>query len=169
MDMLEVGKIVNTHGLRGEVKVVPWTDYPEQFEDIEYAYVKTKDDYERLTLSGVKYQKGNIIVRFREITDINDAEKYKNRVLYAERDMLGELPDGVYYIADLIGLTVVTDDGRKIGKISDVINTGASDIYEVKREGMKDLLIPVTDETVLDVDIDGGSVTVHLLDGLEDL
>lgn len=169
MDLLEVGKIVNTHGLRGEVKVVPWTDYPEQFEDIEYAYVKTKDDYERLTLSGVKYQKGNIIVRFKEITDINDAEKYKNRVLYAERDMLGELPDGVYYIADLIGLTVVTDDGREIGKISDVINTGASDIYEVKRGGMKDLLIPVTDETVLDVDIDGGSVTVHLLDGLEDL
>ncbi len=169
MDLLEVGKIVNTHGLRGEVKVVPWTDYPEQFEDIEYAYVKTKDDYERLTLCGVKYQKGNIIVRFREITDINDAEKYKNRVLYAERDMLGELPDGVYYIADLIGLTVVTDDGREIGKISDVINTGASDIYEVKREGMKNLLIPVTDETVLDVDIDGGSVTVHLIDGLEDL
>ena len=169
MDLLEVGKIVNTHGLRGEVKVVPWTDYPEQFEDIEYAYVKTRDDYERLTLSGVKYQKGNIIVRFREITDINDAEKYKNRVLYAERDMLGELPDGVYYIADLIGLTVVTDDGREIGKISDVINTGASDIYEVKREGMKNLLIPVTDETVLDVDIDGGSVTVHLIDGLEDL
>ena len=169
MDLLEVGKIVNTHGLRGEVKVVPWTDYPEQFEDIEYAYVKTKDDYERLTLSGVKYQKGNIIVRFKEITDINDAEKYKNRVLYAERDMLGELPDGVYYIADLIGLTVVTDDGREIGKISDVINTGASDIYEVKRDGMKDLLIPVTDETVLDVDIDGGSVTVHLIDGLEDL
>ena len=169
MDLLEVGKIVNTHGLRGEVKVVPWTDYPEQFEDIEYAYVKTKDDYERLTLSGVKYQKGNIIVRFKEITDINDAEKYKNRVLYAERDMLGELPDGVYYIADLIGLTVVTDDGREIGKISDVINTGASDIYEVKREGMKNLLIPVTDETVLNVDIDGGSVTVHLIDGLEDL
>ena len=169
MDLLEVGKIVNTHGLRGEVKVVPWTDYPEQFEDIEYAYVKTKNDYERLTLSGVKYQKGNIIVRFREITDINDAEKYKNRVLYAERDMLGELPDGVYYIADLIGLTVVTDDGREIGKISDVINTGASDIYEVKRDGMKDLLIPVTDETVLNVDIDGGSVTVHLIDGLEDL
>lgn len=169
MDLLEVGKIVNTHGLRGEVKVVPWTDYPEQFEDIEYAYVKTKDDYERLTLSGVKYQKGNIIVRFGEITDINDAEKYKNRVLYAERDMLGELPDGVYYIADLIGLTVVTDDGREIGKISDVINTGASDIYEVKRDGMKDLLIPVTDETVLNVDIDGGSVTVHLIDGLEDL
>lgn len=169
MDLLEVGKIVNTHGLRGEVKVVPWTDYPEQFEDIEYAYVKTKDGCERLTLSGVKYQKGNIIVRFKEITDINDAEKYKNRVLYAERGMLGELPDGVYYIADLIGLTVVTDDGREIGKISDVINTGASDIYEVKREGMKDLLIPVTDETVLDVDIDGGSVTVHLIDGLEDL
>ncbi|MBQ6558080.1 MAG: 16S rRNA processing protein RimM, partial [Clostridia bacterium] len=79
MDLLEVGKIVNTHGLRGEVKVVPWTDYPEQFEDIETVYRKTKTDYEKLTIRGIKYQKGNIIVRFAEITDINEAEKYKNQ------------------------------------------------------------------------------------------
>ena len=169
MDLLEVGKIVNTHGLRGEVKVVPWTDYPEVFEDIEYVYLKTKQDYTRLNLRGIKYQKGNIIVRFAEINDINEAEKYKNQILYAERADLGELPEGVYYIADLIGLTVKTDDGEVIGTIADVINTGASDIYEVKREGKKNLLIPVIDEVVLNVDLESKTVTVHMMDGLEDL
>ena len=76
MDLLEVGKIVNTHGLRGEVKVVPWTDYPEVFEDIDFVYVKKKSEYERLDVKGIKYQKNNLIVRFSQITDINMAEKY---------------------------------------------------------------------------------------------
>ena len=205
MDLLEVGKIVNTHGLRGEVKVVPWTDYPEQFEDINNVLIKRKSDkiprsssplfaeggaystapsaakqqsangilpgaqYKKLTIRGIKYQKGNIIVRFAEITDINEAEKYKNQILYAERDDLGELPEGVYYIADLIGLTVVTDEGEELGKIADVINTGASDIYEVKREGKKNLLLPAIPDVVLDVDLENKKVTVHMMDGLEDL
>lgn len=169
MDLLEVGKIVNTHGLRGEVKVVTWTDYPEVFEDIEYVYIKRKDDYERLDVKGIKYQKGNIIVKFAQIQDINEAERYKNQVLYAEREILGELPEGVYYIADLIGLEVVDEDGRRIGTISDVINTGSNDIYEVKREGKKNLLLPVIDEVVLNIDLDSKRVTVHLMEGLEDL
>lgn len=169
MDLLEVGKIVNTHGLRGEVKVVTWTDYPEVFEDIEYVYIKRKDDYERLDVKGIKYQKGNIIVKFAQIQDINEAERYKNQVLYAEREILGELPEGVYYIADLIGLEVVDEDGRRIGTISDVINTGSNDIYEVKRAGKKNMLLPVIDEVVLNIDLDSKRVTVHLMEGLEDL
>ena len=155
MDLLEVGKIVNTHGLRGEVKVVPWTDYPEVFEDIDFVYVKN--------------QKNNLIVRFSQITDINMAEKYKNQVIYAEREILGELPDGVYYIADLIGLDIVTEDGEKIGTVSDVFNTGSNDIYEVKREGKKNLLLPVIDDVVLNIDVEGGKITVRMMDGLEDL
>ncbi|MCD8181648.1 MAG: ribosome maturation factor RimM [Firmicutes bacterium] len=169
MDLLEVGKIVNTHGLRGDVKVVTWTDYPEDFEDIEYVYIKKKSDYERLDISNIKYQKGNLIVKFAQIKDINEAERYKNSVLYAERDMLGELPEGVHYIADLIGLDVVTEDGEKIGVIADVFNTGSSDIYDVKREGKKNMLLPVIDDVVLNIDIEAKKVTVHILDGLEDL
>lgn len=169
MDLLEVGKIVNTHGLRGEVKVVPWTDYPEVFEDIEYVYIQRRGEYERLDVKGIKYQKGNIIVKFPQIKDINEAEKYKNQVLYAERGVLGELPEGVYYIADLIGLDVVKEDGETVGVIGDVLNTGSNDIYEVKREGQKDLLLPVIDDVVLNIDIDGGRVTVRIMEGLEDL
>ena len=169
MNLLEVGKIVNTHGLRGEVKVISWTDYPEVFEDIEYVYVKKKNDYERLDITGIKYQKGNLIVRFSQLKDINEAERYKNQVIYTEREMLGDLPDGVYYIADLIGLDVVTENGEKIGVIKDVFNTGSNDIYDIKREGQKNLLLPVIDEVVLNIDMEEKKVTVHMMEGLEDL
>ncbi len=169
MNLLEVGKIVNTHGLRGEVKVISWTDSPEVFEDIDYVYRKKKNEYERLDIKNIKYQKGNLIIKFEQIKDIDEAQLYKNHVLYAEREMLGELPEGVYYIADLIGLDVVTDEGEEIGVINDVLNTGSNDIYEVKREGKKNLLLPVIDEVVLDIDIESGKVTVHMIDGLEDL
>ncbi len=169
MDLLEVGKIVNTHGLRGEVKVVPWTDYPEVFEDIGTVYIKKKSDFERLDIAGIKYQKNNLIIRFAQLKDINEAEKYKNRVLYAERASLGELPEGVYYIADLIGLDVVKEDGEKVGVISDVFNTGSNDIYEVKREGQKNLLLPVIDDVVLNIDVENKKVTVRMMEGLEDL
>ena len=98
-----------------------------------------------------------------------DDEKYKNQVIYAEREILGELPDGVYYIADLIGLDIVTEDGEKIGTVSDVFNTGSNDIYEVKREGKKNLLLPVIDDVVLNIDVEGGKITVRMMDGLEDL
>lgn len=169
MDLLEVGKIVNTHGLRGDVKVVPWTDYPEVFEDIETVYIKNKDDYERLDISQIKYQKNNLIIKFSQIKDINEAERYKNLILYCQRSALGELPEGVYYIADLIGLEVVKDTGEIIGTVCDVFNTGSNDIYEVTREGKKNMLIPVIDDVVKNIDIENKKITVTLMDGLEDL
>jgi len=172
MDLLEVGKIVNTHGLRGEVKVVPWTDYPEVFEDIDFVYVKKKSEYERLDVKGIKYQKNNLIVRFSQITDINMAEKYKNtcKIDLIMQPLIKKINDeSANYIADLIGLDIVTEDGEKIGTVSDVFNTGSNDIYEVKREGKKNLLLPVIDDVVLNIDVDGGKITVRMMDGLEDL
>lgn len=167
-NLLEIGKIVNTHGLRGEVKVVPWTDSPDDFLNLDCVYIKNKTEYEKLTISGVKFQKNNVIVKFKEYNDINEILKYKNTILYAHRDDLGELPEGVYYIVDLIGLDVYTEVDEYIGKISDVFNAGASDIYEVKREGKKNLLLPVIDEVVKNVDIKGGRVTVNIMEGLDD-
>lgn len=169
MDRLEVGKIVNTHGLKGEVKIVTWTDYPEVFEDLEYVFAKKKNEEIKLNLKQIKYQKNNIIAKFSEINSIEEAETFKNCVLTAERDMLGELPEGVYYIADLVGCEVFSDSGEGLGKISDVFNTGANDIYAVSAPQRKDLLIPVTDETVISVDIENKKVIVHLIEGLEDL
>lgn len=169
MDLLEVGKIINTHGLRGEVKVAAWTDTPEVFEALTTVYIKEKGEYTPLCINGIKYQKNNLIVKFRELTDINTAEHLKNSVLYAERDALGELEEGVFYIADLIGISVFKENGELIGKIKDVMQTGANDIYVVERTGQRDLLVPVLKNVVLSVDIKEKTAVVRLLDGLEDL
>ncbi len=169
MDMLEVGKIVNTHGLRGEVKVVAWTDSPEVFEDLEEVYAERRGEKTKLTLRGIKYQKNNIIAKFSEIDSIEDAEKYKNAVLFAKREALGELPEGVYYIKDLIGLKAVSDEGETLGYVKDVFSTGSNDVYVVERTGKRDLLLPVIDEVILNVDIPGGTVAVHMLEGLDEL
>ncbi len=169
MDLLEVGKIVNTHGLRGEVKVVPWTDTPDVFEDLSEVYAKRKSGTVKLTLQGVKYQKNNIIARFAELSSIEEAEPFKNCILAAERSQLGPLEDGAYYVADLIGLTVKTEDGTELGAISDVFQTGANDVYEVRRLGQKNLLLPVIPDVVLRVDLGEKTVTVKLMEGLLDL
>lgn len=167
MEFLEVGKIINTHGLRGDVKVTAWTDTPEDFEDIPKVYIKRKTGDEILTVSKIKYQKNNLIIKFKEINDINEAEKYKGITIYADRDDLWELEDGVYYIADLIGLDVYDENG-KIGVIADVFNTGANDIYDVKREGKKNLLLPVIDDVVRDIDLENKRITVHVMEGLDE-
>ena len=169
MDMLEVGKIINTHGLKGEVKIVPWTDYPEQFEELDTVYADRRGEKIKLTVKGIKYQKNNIIVKFSEINSIDEAETYKNLIVFAERDALGELPEGVYYIQDLIGIDVEDEDGNSIGKIKDVFPTGSNDVYVVARENMKDLLLPVIDDVVLSVDIDAKKAVVRIMEGLEDL
>ena len=136
---------------------------------MEYVWTVKKHEEIKLTVKSVKYQKNNIIVKFMEIDSIDEADKYKNCILKADREMLGELPEGVYYIADLIGGEVYDENGKILGNISDVFNTGANDIYAVSAPQRKDLLIPVTDETILDVNIDDKKVKVHLLEGLEEL
>ncbi len=166
MNLIEVGKIINTHGLRGEVKAAAWTDTPDVFEDLERVYANKEIP---LTIRRVKYQKNNLILQFAELSTIEEAEALKNTILYADRADLGELPEGVYYIADLIGMTVQDEDGEKIGTIKEVLQTGANDVYVVRREEKKDLLIPVIEDAVKGVDLEKRTVTVTLLDGLEDL
>lgn len=167
--MLEVGKIVNTHGLRGEVKVVPWTDYPEVFEEISSVFISRREETKEYKIKSVKYQKNNIILKLSGIDSIDEAEKLRGVILTTERSQLGELPEGTYYIADLIGLAVYDESGELLGRISDVLQTGSNDVYVVKRDAGRDLLIPVIDDVVLSVDIDGGRVRVHLMEGLTDL
>ena len=167
--MLEIGKIVNTHGLKGDVKIVPWTDYPDDFENIKNVIVKLRNKELSFTIKNVKYQKNNIIVKFNEVNDINEAELLKNAVVMASRKELGELPEGVYYVADLIGLNVYDENDNFIGKIDDVFKTGSNDVYSVARDGKKDLLLPVIDDVVLSVDIKGGRCVVHIMEGLDEL
>lgn len=162
---LEVGQIVNTHGLRGEVRVTPWMDAPEDFCDLEAVYTPAGAE---LTIKTARLHKGSILATFDGVNSIEAAEGLKNTVLSVPREALGELPDGVYFVADLLGLTV-RDETCEYGKISDVLQNGGADIYVVARPGQKDLLVPVHPEIVKSVDIAGGTVTVTLPEGLLEL
>lgn len=163
-EILEIGRVVNTHGIRGELKIQPWCDDPAIFDELEYIYI----DGRRYVITRSRFHKTCEIVAVEGIDNINDAELLKNKIVTVEREQLGELPEGTYYIADIIGLSVVTDAGAELGKIGQVISTGSNDVYEVEREGKKPLLLPVIDEVVKEVNIDEGYVTVSLMKGLAD-
>lgn len=161
---LEAGKIVNTHGLRGEVKVTPWTDYPEVFEELEKLYL---DDGTSFKIKGVKYHKSSVILKLSGIDDVNVAERLKNKILYVPRASLDILAEDTYFVVDLIGLEVFEDENF-IGKLTEVITTGSNDVYVVKKEGEKDILIPALKEVVLDVNINEGFMKVKIPEGLLD-
>lgn len=167
MNFLEIGKIINTHGLKGEVKVSVWTDSPEVFEGLTYALTRLGGKEKKLQISGIKYQKNNIIVKFREINSIEEAQGYKNAVLYVPKEELGELPENVYYIADLLNCEVLSDTGEKIGVLCDVFSTGSNDVYDIKRENAKNLFVPIIDGVVKSVDTENKKIVIKIPEGLE--
>lgn len=162
--MLEIGKIVNTHALRGDVKVQPWCDDAEVFHTLEYVYAGN----EKLEIVSARLHKNFVILHLKGIEDINKAESYKNKVLTVEREMLGELPEGTYYICDLLGLEVRKKDGSVIGKIEDIIKTGSNDVYVVNNGTKKPVLLPVIDDVIKTVNIAEGYVEAELIKGLID-
>ncbi len=161
---LEVGQIVNTHGLRGDVKVMPWCDYPEVFHELAYVII----DGEEFDIEKSRIHKNMVILKLKGIDDINDAERYRNKTLTVPREELGELPKGTYYICDLLGCSVETVDGRFLGKVCDIIKTGSNDVYVVEDNNKKQVLIPVIDDVVKSVDLENRSISVQLLKGLID-
>jgi len=168
MDFLEIGKIINTHGLKGEVKITVWMDCPEDFEALSFVLTKKQAKEEKLNIEGIKYQKNNIIVKFKEIPSIEVAETYKNSVLFVPKSELPPLPDGVYYIADLLGSTVFEENDEEIGVLTDVFNTGSNDVYDIKREGKRNLLVPIIDGVLKSVDTDAKKIIIHIPEGLEE-
>ncbi len=162
--MLLCGKIVNTHGIAGEVKVLYYTDGPEFFDNIEYVLLKNGT---KLTIKRYRVHKGALIMDFAEIPDMNFAETLKEQELFVPKDKLPPLPEGRYYIADLLGCEVFTDSGRNLGKIADVFQTGSNDVYTVKN-GKKEYLIPVIDDVVRDIDIENKRITITPIEGLID-
>lgn len=167
MDFLEVGKIINTHGLRGEVKIATWTDYPEDFEKLDYVLAVQRGKETRLDIENIKYQKNNIIVKFKQLKVIEEAEAYKNANLKVPREALGELPEGVYYIADLLECEV-SDENGVIGILKDVFSTGSNDVYDIKREGKRNLLVPIIDGVLQNVDIENKKILIKVPEGLDE-
>ena len=167
-DLLKVGIISSTHGIRGEVKVFPTTDDPQRFKKLKNVLLDSGKEKRNLKIQGVKFFKQFVILKFEEIDDINDVEKYKGSSLYVTREQAVKLKKDEYFIADLIGLAVISDDESIKGTLKDVLETGANDVYVIELSDGRELLLPAIKECVLSVDIEKGQMQIHLLNGLLD-
>ena len=165
-DLLKVGVITTTHGVRGEVKVFPTTDDAERFLELEYVLLDTGRELRRLDIKNVRFFKNLVILKFDGIDNINDIEKYKGKDLWIPREEAQELGEDEYYIADLQGLNVVLEDGTEFGTLRDVMETGANDVYIIDSNEHGEVLLPAIKECILDVDFEKNTMTVHLMKGL---
>jgi 16S rRNA processing protein RimM len=169
-DLLRVGVISNTHGVRGEVKVFPTTDDPNRYKKLKKVILQTRKEQLELEIQSVKFFKQFVIVKFKGIDNINDIEQYKGMELFVTRENAVKLEPNENFICDLVGCNVIEDENDTvIGVVEDVMITGANDVYVVKNAEGKEILLPVTKECVLDVDIDKKEIKVHLLPGLLDI
>ena len=166
---LRVGVITKTHGLKGEVKVYPTTDSPSRFDELDTVTLVCGRTIKDLSIENVRYFKNLVILKFEGIDHINEIEPYVGGDLYIDRSEGQELGEDENYIADIIGMEVVSDEGKVIGTVKDVMETGANDVYIVKCEGRKDLLLPAIRQCILDVNVEENRMTVHLMDGLMEL
>ena len=165
-DLLKVGVITTTHGVRGEVKVFPTTDNAERFLELEYVLLDTGRELRRLDIKNVRFFKNLVILKFDGIDNIDDIEKYKGKDLWIPREEAQELGEDEYYIADLQGLNVVLEDGTEFGTLRDVMETGANDVYIIDSNEHGEVLLPAIKECILDVDLEKNTMTVHLMKGL---
>ena len=168
-DLLQVGIITSTHGVRGEVKVYPTTDDPRRFRRLKEVVLDTGREKLNLEIEGVKFFKQFVILKFKGLDNINDIEKYRQKSLYVTRKNAVRLQRDEYFIADLIGLKVQDEDGTELGTVKDVIETGANDVYEVEMPDGRSLLLPAIKQCILNVDVENGMMQVHVLEGLLDL
>jgi len=163
MEKIKIGRIVNAVALRGEVKVYNYSGYKERYEELSRIIVEDKE----FEIEKVRYQQHMVILKLAGVNDRNAAEAMKNKDVYITEDDLLELPEDTFYIRDLIGLSVIdAETGETIGKLKDVLQPSAQDIYVVKRKEGSDVLIPVVSEFVKEVNVAEGFVKVHLIEGM---
>lgn len=168
-DYLQVGAITSTHGIKGEMKVFPTTDDPSRFEDLDEVYIEVGREMKPLHVQSVKYFKQFVILKFKEYSNINDIEQFKGKGIFVDREHAVELEEDEYFVADLIGLKVITDENVEFGELVDVMFTGANDVYVVKRsDNGEEALLPAIEECILNVDIESQIMKVHIMEGLLD-
>ncbi|MHB8169980.1 MAG: ribosome maturation factor RimM [Thermincolia bacterium] len=166
-NLITIGKIVSTQGHRGEVRVLPSTDFPERFQSMSEMKVSLNGQIRVMHPEKVWPHKGFIIIKFKEILDMNQAELLRDAVIHISQEELTQLPAGTYYIFQIVGLDVFTEEGRFLGTIKEVLATGSNDVYIIQREGQKDLLIPAIKQVIKEVDIERKKMVVELMEGLE--
>ncbi len=162
--MIVIGKIGAPQGVRGEVRLIPLTDFPERFKTLKTALF---DDGTRLEVESVRYHQQFVLLKFKGLDDRNAIEPLKNKLLQIERKDLIPLPEGHYHIFDIIGLSVYNEQEEYLGKISDVLQTGSNDVYVVEQKEKQPLLIPGLKTVVLSIDITAGKMIVKLQEELE--
>lgn len=165
-ELLQVGVISSTHGIKGEVKVFPTTDDVNRYKKLKEVWLDTGKEKVLLHPESVKFFKQFVIVKFKEFSSINEIEAYKGKSLYVDRQNAVRLRKDEYFIADLIGLTVLTDEGETFGVMKDVMQTGANDVYVVERQNGDEVLLPAIKECVKEIDMENGKITVHIMEGL---
>lgn len=163
---LQVGIISSPHGVRGEVKVYPTTDDVSRFKKLGSVIAETKGGSVTMNIRGVKFFKNMVILKLEGIDDMDTAEKYRNCPLMVARRDAVKLEPGEYFLCDLIGLQVFCDDGNFLGTLTEIIRTGANDVYAVKTKNGKEVLIPNIKDCIIEVSLENNTMTVHLLEGL---
>ena len=165
-EYFEVGQIVNTFGIKGLLKVKPFTDENSRFEELKKVYIDRKGKLQEAQIENVSYHKEMILLKIKGIDDKTEADKYKGAYIKILREDAKKLPENTYFIADLLELEVYTDKGEFLGKVFDIYKTNANDIYVIKDELGKQLLLPGIKEVIKQVDLKNNKIIVHLLEGL---
>lgn len=165
-DYLQVGVITSTHGIRGEVKVFPTTDDAARFQSLKNVVLDTGREKLPLEIEGVKYFKQFVILKFKGIDNINDVEKYRKMPLLVSREDAVALEEDEYFMADMLGMKVYTEEGSPFGVLKDIMETGANDVYVIDTTEHGEVLIPAIKDCILDVNIEEKKMTIHLMNGL---
>ncbi len=168
LELVLVGRIVRPHGVRGDLKVLPLTDWPERFESLTTVHLKSvKENCRKVKIQNVRFQKNGIILKLAEVDNIDTAEMLRGYELYVSPDQIPPLPEGYVHLHDLIGLKVLTDSGEIIGEVTDILKIPAHDVYVVSL-GEKEILIPAVKQFVKSVDLEKGEVIITPIEGLLD-
>ena len=169
-EFLNVGKIVNTHGIRGEVRVISQTDFPEERYRKGQRLTLFRENKAplELTVAGHRKHKNFDLLTFEGYPTINDVEPLRDGILKVSKDELSELTENEYYYHEIIGLTVIDEQARELGKIKEILSPGANDVWVVQRKGKKDALIPYNESVVKQIDLDKGEVQIEIPEGLLD-
>lgn len=165
MEYLEIGQIVNTQGLKGEIKIYPFTSDITRFDDLKKIYIDINNNKEKVNIEKIRYQKNMVIAKLEGLNDINDVEKFKGKYIFIDEEDRLELPENTYYISDLFGCEVLCDNVL-IGKIADIFSTKSNDVYVIKSTDGKEILIPAIKDVISNVDVKSKKVIINNIEGL---
>jgi 16S rRNA processing protein RimM len=165
---LDIGVIANTHGIKGELKIVPLTDNSERFSNLKSVLVDNKGNLKSYNIEYVKYFKDFVILKFKEIPDMTAAEKLKGLILKIERKDAVKLPKDSFFICDLIGCQVLEENNKNLGRVTNILKTGSNDVYVVEDENGKEILIPALKTVVKEISVENKKILVSLPEGLLD-